>query len=47
MSGKNGNFVDKKFKKGDFDVNKISVSKEELYGTKTYYKIMHKASTND
>ena len=50
MSGKNVNFGDKKIKKNSFyknkrvaeideiDVNKILVSKEEPYGTKTSFK---------
>ena len=50
MSGKSGNFDDKKIKKSEFyknkkvtkiddiDVNKILVSKEEPYGTKNSFK---------
>ena len=50
MSGKNINFEDKKIKKSDFyktkkitktddiDINKILVSKKELYGKKNSFK---------
>ena len=51
MSGKNINFEDKKIKKSDFyktkkitktddfDINKILVSKKELYGKKKFIQI--------
>ena len=53
MSGKSGNFDDKKIKKSQFyknkkvtkiddiDVNKILVSKEEPYGTKNSIKYFY------
>ena len=64
MSEKSVNFGDKKIKKSDFyinkkvikindiDVNKILVSKEELYGSKNSFKYFigyndYKASTID
>ena len=64
MSEKNVNFGDKKIKKSDFyinkkvtkiddiDVNKLLVSKEELYGSKNSFKYFtgysdYKASTID
>ena len=59
MSRKNVNFGDKKMKKSDFckntegikiddiDVNKIFVSKEELYGTKNSFKYFIGYNDND
>ena len=59
MSGKNVNFRDKKFKKSDFyknkkvtniddiDANKILVSKEEPYGTKSSFKYIIGYNDND
>ena len=59
MTGKNVNFDDKKIKKSDFyktkkvvkiddiDVNKILVSKEELYGTNNSFKYFIGYSDND
>ena len=59
MSGKNVNFGDKKMKTSDFykntegikiddiDVNKILVSKEELYVTKISFKYFIKYNDND
>ena len=59
MSGKNVNFGDKKMKTRDFykntegikiddiDVNKILVSKEELYVTKISFKYFIKYNDND
>ena len=59
MSGKNINFEDKKIKKSDFyknkkvttiddiDVNKILVSKEELYEKKNLFKYFIGYNDND
>ena len=59
MSGKNVNFGDKKIKKSDFyknekvakiediDVNKILMSKEEPYGTKSSIKYLIGYNNND
>ena len=59
MSGKNVNFGNKKIKKGDFyknkkvakiddiDVNKILVSREELYDTKNTFKCFVGYNDND
>ena len=54
MSRKNVNFGDKKIQKSDFnkskkgtkigdlDVDKILISKEELYGTKKFIQILYR-----
>ena len=59
MSGNSVNFDDKKIKKSEFyknqkvteidkiDVNKILVSKEELYSTKNWFKYFIRYNNND
>ena len=59
MSGRNVNFGDKKIKKSDFyknkkvikiddiDINKLSVPKEEPYGSKNLFKYFLQYNYND